>query len=104
MKLIGEQRNGLASILGGSCSQCCDCILLETSRKVKGPSGYKRWESNLAAVWGQMSTGSGRNHLQDTMSVLGVPVMSKTVFIQTEILERSGSERWRKLCWRLERK
>ena len=31
-----------------------------------------------------MSTGSGHNHLQDTMSVLGVPIMSKTTFIQTE--------------------
>ena len=39
---------------------------------------------NLVAVWGQMSSGSGHNHLQDTMSVLGVPVMSKVAFIQTE--------------------
>lgn len=84
VKLTGEQRNGLASILSASCSQCSESIHLETSRKVKGPSGYQRWESNLAAVWGQMCTGSGHTHLQDTMSVLGVPVMSKTAFIQTE--------------------
>ena len=80
----GEERNGLASILSSTCTQCTDCIRLETSRKVKGPNGYKRWESNLTAVWGQMSTGSGHNHLQDTMSILGVPFMSKTMFIQTE--------------------
>ena len=91
VKLIGEQRNGLASILSSTCTQCGDCIRLETSRKVKGPNGYKRWESNLAAVWGQMSTGNGHNNLQDAMSVLGVPVMSKTTFIQTE---RDIGELW----------
>ena len=91
VKLTGEQRNGLASVLSSSCSQCGDCIHFETSRKVKGPSGYKLWESNLAAVWGQMTTGSDHNHLQGTMSVLGVPVMSKWSFIQTE---REIGELW----------
>ena len=33
---------------------------------------------NLAAVWGQMSTGGGHTQLQETMSVLGVPVMVKS--------------------------
>ena len=66
MKLIGEERNGLALILSSTCTQCSDCIRLETSRKVKGPNDYKCWESNLAAVWGQMSTGSGHNHQQDS--------------------------------------
>ena len=84
VKLIGEQRNGLASILNSSCSKCGDCIQFETSPKVKGPSGYKRWESNLAAVWGQMTIGGGYTHLKDTMSVLGIPAISKTSFIRTE--------------------
>lgn len=43
-----------------------------------------RWECNLAAVWGQMSTGGGHSQLQETMSVLGVPVMSKASFISIE--------------------
>ena len=59
---------------------------LKHSRKVKGPNGYKRWESKLSC-----SLGSGHNHLQDTMSVLGVPVMSKMTFIQTE---RDIGELW----------
>ena len=33
-----------------ACTQCGDCIRLETSRKVKGPNGYKHWKSNLATV------------------------------------------------------
>ena len=51
-------RAGLASILTGHCSSCEDTIRLETSKKVKGPRGYSRWECNLAAVWGQMATGT----------------------------------------------
>ena len=31
-----------------------------------------QWKSNLAAVWGQMTTGGGHSKLQKTMGVLGV--------------------------------
>ena len=82
--LAGETREGLASILAGRCSVCNHTISLETSPKVKGPKQYRRWECNLAAVWGQMVTGGGHSHLEETMSVLGVPVMSKKSFINTE--------------------
>ena len=40
--LSGERRDGLASILAGSCSACEKTIKLETSNKVKGPRGYCR--------------------------------------------------------------
>ncbi len=63
------------------------------SRTVKGPRGYCRWECNLAAVWGQMSTGGGHSKLQETMGVLGVPVKSARHFINTE---RDIGEWWRK--------
>ncbi len=52
---------------------------------------FDRWECNLAAVWAQMSTGGGHSKLQETMSVVGVPVMSKTSFISTE---RAIGEVW----------
>ena len=81
----------MASILSSSCTQCGDCKGLETSHKVRGPNGYRRRECNLAAVWDQMSTGGGHNHIQNTMSLLGVPVMSKTSFILTE---REIGELW----------
>ena len=35
----GEHRDGVASILAGSCSACEKTIKLETSNKVKGPRG-----------------------------------------------------------------
>ena len=91
--LAGERRDGLAAIISTRCSQCNYNIPLETSRKVKGPRGYCRWECNLAAVWGEMSTGGGHSKLQETMSVLGVPVMSARNFITTE---RDIGEWWRK--------
>ena len=91
--LSGETRDGLASILTGNCSSCTHSITLETSQKVKGPRGYKRWECNLAAVWGQMTTGGGHSNLQETMGVVGVPIMTKTTFINTE---RDIGEWWKR--------
>ena len=40
------------------------------------------WTTNLAAVWGQLATGG--DPLQESMSALGIPVMSKQSFMQTE--------------------
>ncbi len=80
----GEVRNGLASILFGQCPICKHVIKLQTSKKVKGPQGYSRWECNLAVVWGQMATGGGHSQLEETMSVLGVPVMTGASFVHSE--------------------
>lgn len=87
----GELCDGLASILSTS-SKCGDVMQLETSDKVQGLHGYRQWECNLAAIWGEMSTGGGHTRLQETMSVLGVPVMTKKSFIQTE---KDIGEWWR---------
>ena len=40
-----------------------------------------RWECNLSAVLGKMSTGGDHSKLQETLSVIGVPVMKKKSFI-----------------------
>lgn len=85
MKVNGEIRHGLASIFECSCLKCGHTIKLETSEKVQGPRGYKRWECNLAAVWGQMCTGGGYTPLQQTMAILGVPVMAKKNYAPIEI-------------------
>lgn len=82
--LIGEKRQGLASIIGSKCNQCDHTISFDTSKKVKGPRGINRWECNLAAVWGQMGTGGGHTSITNTMSVLGIPVMAKKSFTQTQ--------------------
>ena len=77
--LIGETKDGIASILTGKCSTCEHTITLEFSSR-----GYYRWESNLAAVCGETATGGRHSHLEVTMTVLGVPVMSMASFINTE--------------------
>ena len=37
------------------------------------PDTHTRWECNLAAVWGQVTTGEGYNPLEESMATLGVP-------------------------------
>ena len=62
------------------------CIPFATSacQGERSYNGVKRWESNLAAVWGQMTTGGGHTSLSNTMSVLGVPVMAMGSFTPTQ--------------------
>ena len=94
--LINEQkREGLASLFTIHCNGCSEDFTLATSVKVKGPSGHQYWENNLAAVWGQMSTGGGHATLQETMSVLGLPTMTKKSFMATE--RRIGEWWWNHL-------
>jgi len=81
--LSGEKHKGLASILSWKYVNCRHELSFPTSTKVSDPIG-NRWATNLAAVWSQMATGGGFNSLQESMSILGVQVMSKRSFIQTE--------------------
>lgn len=46
----------------------------------------------MAAVWAQMATGQGHSQLEESMSVIGVPVMTKASFITTE---RDIGEQWK---------
>jgi len=50
---------------------CNEFVKLESSAKVVGPKGIKRWEYNVAAVWRQMATGGGYSKLNETMATLG---------------------------------
>ena len=85
MRFCGERREGLASILTGHSSTCNHHIRLEISEKVNGTQGYNRWKCNLAAMLAyQMSTGVGHSQLEESMSVMSIPVMTKTSFIQME--------------------
>ena len=88
----GESQQGLASIIIVKCMGCNEIVKLESSAKIAGPKGIKRWECNVAAVWGQMATGGGYSKLNETMTTLGVPCMSQKSFINTE---RQIGEWWR---------
>ena len=80
----------LSSLLTSHCTNCKEEFPLKTSLRVKGLSGKHCWESNIAAVWGQMSTGGGHSTLVETMAVLGVPTMTKNFMAS----ERKIGEWW----------
>ena len=87
VSLLGEtDRKGLASVLTARCNYCKEEINFQTSSKFRSQKGAGRWEHNLAEVWGQMSTGGGFTLLRESMSAIGVPVMTKKTFIDTCIL------------------
>jgi hypothetical protein len=66
-----------------SCSNTTDLLfymwIRDTTDNIRDLWGYQQWECNLAALWGQMSTGSGHAQLH-----AWVPVMTKKSFIQTD--------------------
>ena len=76
--MSGKKDAELASIVSSLCSKCNYTIPLTTSKKVVDLKGKLRWKANLAAVWGQMPTSGWYSKLYETMSTLGVPVMSQT--------------------------
>ena len=79
--LTAEKRYELASILSSKCNNCDYEVTLES---VKGPNNKMRWECNLAAVWGQMTTEGGHFPQKETMGIVGIPVMNKPCFQKTE--------------------
>ena len=79
-----KHREGLSSLLTPHCTNCRKEFPLKTSSRVKDVSGKHCWESNIAAVWGQISTGAGHSTLVETMAVLGIPTMTKKSFIASE--------------------
>lgn len=88
--LAGESyRGGLASILTAKCTGCRAQLAFPTSPRVTTIGGAR---SNLAAVWGQMATGGGHAPLEEAMSILGIPVMTKKTFVATE---KEISQQWR---------
>ena len=55
-------------------------------------SGNHHWECNLAEVWGQMATGGGHVPLTESMSVMGIPALTKRSFMAIE--KRIGEWWW----------
>ena len=83
--LIGEEACYLmATILVYKCSGCGDNISFATLSKVNIRSSRKYWSCDLAAMWVQMATWGGFNHLEKSMGILWVPIMPKQSFIKTE--------------------
>ena len=85
LTIFGEKdRKGLASIMGCRFKGCGQELTFNTSTKTTGLTGNVFWTNNLAAVWGQMTVGGGFNSLEESLSVLNIPVMTKRSFIHAE--------------------
>ena len=65
-------------------SNCNEEFTLHTLWKVKGLTGKPYWEASVATTWGLMFTGGGQSRLEESMAVLGVPVMTKKAFMAAE--------------------
>lgn len=97
--LIGEvQRNGLSTTLLARCDKCNEEFLFTSCNKInlKKPDGTIRstYQSNVAAVMGQMSTGGGCNSLEELLCTIGVPSLSKPTFIEIERLLGTSFENY----------
>ena len=91
VELIGEvKRNGLSTTLLARCDKCSEEFLFTSCNKIdlKKPDGTIRstYQSNVAAVMGQMSTAGGCNSLEELLCTIGVPSISKPTFIEIERL------------------
>ena len=84
-----KDHDGLASIMSCKFNGCGQQITFSTSTKTTGLTGRAHWTNNLAAVWGQIVIGGGFNSLEESMSVLDVPVMTKS-FIHTMGVDNFG--------------
>ena len=89
VELVGKvQHNGLASRLLATCSKCNEEILFNSCNKVtlQNNKGKERptWAYNAAAVMGQMATGGGHSSLEELLSTLGVPSLTKRMFTEIE--------------------
>ncbi len=57
---------------------------IQSSKKVTLNTGMTGWAINVAAVLGQISTGGGLSRLNQTMAIMNVPGLKKTVYSATE--------------------
>jgi hypothetical protein len=84
IKLLGEvKRYGLHSVLAAECQGCFKIFNLQTSPKLPIKDSF-RFDVNVRAVWGEMVTGGGVSHLNESLATIGVPGMTQTTFTSIE--------------------
>ena len=89
------RREGLASVLEVTCDSCTMQTFIESSTRIAGSEEIKgRYSVNVGAVWGQMATGGGQSGLNELLSSVNVPCMTKKTFCKIE--EQIGRS-WEKI-------
>ena len=81
---VARETRGLATILYVVCNGCGMHFTLESSTRVNSDYIGNRWTVNVGAVWGQMATGGGSACLNESLALVEVPGISKSVFTSIE--------------------
>ena len=81
MNFLGDsQRQGLASTLVSQCPNCKQLFRCHTSNVVTCNEA-NHYATNVGAVLAQIATGGGASHLEEQLSCIAVPSLSKKSFI-----------------------
>ena len=84
IKLLGEvKRQGLYSVVAAECQGCHKVFHLGGSSKLPVNESF-HYDINVRAVWGEMSTGGGVSHLNESLATMGIPGMTQTTFTSIE--------------------
>ena len=84
IQFCGEtKRIGLCSVLVSKCYKCQETFKMCTSEKVKLGEN-RHYTTNKGAVFGQVSTGGGGDHLEEQLASMSVPSLSPHSFVGIE--------------------
>ena len=84
MNFLGDsQRQGLASTLVSQCLKCKQLFCCHTSKMV-ACNEKSHYATNIGAVLAQIATGGGASHLEEQLSCVTVPALSKKNFMKLE--------------------
>ena len=84
MNFLGDsQRQGLASTLVSQCLKCKQLLRCHTSKMVVC-NEENHYATNVGAVLAQIATGGGASQLEEQLSCVTVPALSKKSFMHLE--------------------
>ena len=72
-------RHGLHSVIAAE----CQVFKLHRSPNLPVKASFK-YNINIRTVWGEMGTGGGVSHLNESLATIGVPDMTQTTFTNIE--------------------
>lgn len=84
LKIIGEFRRGLSSIIHLECRMCRGKFDINTCESLGDKNNNLNMDVNYAATLGFMSSGGGFSQLEEVCAVLDIPSMSQSKYNSTQ--------------------
>ena len=93
---ISEKNCGIATILTSKCKNCKTLFRFHSSPKLVNPNMEEkdRFDLNVRAVWGEMVTGGGAAHLNESLATMSSPGLSQVSFSQ---IEEDICKKWKRI-------